>query len=227
MKRKSKIHYLHLLLPLIYIYGCGDHKMNNSNLEQKSKAIKISWISALKGNFSFTQQWSYPEGIYKSEMGEVKCDGFCPESINKMMDENGAILKDSITAYYKLIDTSHIQSSIQCDAWCYEYAGTNTVNVIKNKDTIECYTQQNVATHCSLKLQIINNNCVPTIELTSIAPNGNKIYTCKGGEIKIDNTAFQKDTLKATFDFTFDHPENPKQPMYWKGMILQKINKTY
>jgi hypothetical protein len=197
---------------------------NTTENKTEKGHIAIQWVNPIPGDFSFAQQWDYQEGIYKNEFSQLVCDGLCPEGIENMTDDNGKIIPDSMAAFYKLVDTSHIMHSIQCEAWCYEYAGTNTVNIIKNKDTIECYSQQNAATHCSLKLKIINGDCIPTIELTSISPNGNKTYTCNGGDIKIDNIVLQKDTLKAAFNFTFNHPENPKQSMFWKGKILQKIN---
>jgi hypothetical protein len=186
--------------------------------------IPIQWVNSIEGNFSFVQQWDYQEGIYKNEFGQLVCDGLCPEGIENKMDDKGKIIKDSIAAFYKLVDTTHISHSLQCEAWCYEYAGTNAVNILKNKDTIECYSQQNAATHCSLKLKIIHADCTPTIELTSITANGSKSYPCNGGTISIDKTLWNKDTMKAIFNFTFDHPENPKQTMFWKGKILQKIN---
>jgi hypothetical protein len=193
----------------------------------KTDTIQISWVNDLKGDYKFTQQWDYQEGIYKNEFNQLVCDGLCPEGIENKLGDNGKIIQDSMAAYYKLVDTSHIPHSIQCEAWCYEYAGTNMINVIKNKDTIECYTQQNAATHCSLKLKIINSDCTPTIELMSIALNANKTYTCNGGDIKIDKIVLQKDTLKAEFNFTFDHSDDSKQLMYWKGKILQKINNIH
>jgi len=43
------------------------------------------------------------------------------------------------------------KQSIECEAWCYEWAGTNKIFAKqKSKDTIFCYTATNVATHCSL-----------------------------------------------------------------------------
>ncbi|MBT3802052.1 MAG: hypothetical protein HOD63_03200 [Bacteroidetes bacterium] len=30
--------------------------------------------------------------------------------------------------------------------------------------------------------------------------------------------------MKAQFSFTFDHPENPDQPMYWNGKIFARID---
>jgi hypothetical protein len=210
-----------VLTILLMVAAC-----KNDENKIKKGHISIQWVNLVSKDFNFAKNWEYTEGIYKNEWAQLSCDGICPEGIEKMMDEKGKISIDSMTAFYKLVDTTHLFHSLQCDAWCYEYAGTNAINVLKNKDTIECYTQQNAATHCSLKLKLINDDCTPTIELSSIAPDGDKTYTCNGGEIKIDNIALQKDTLKAEFSFTFDHPENPKQPMFWKGKILQKINKA-
>jgi hypothetical protein len=115
------------------------------------------------------------------------------------------------------------RQSISCDAWCYEWAGTNSI-VAKayGKDTVQCYTAMNEATHCSLSLLITRNNCIPTIVLKSIAPGGDKIYQCKNGYIKIDQVLWKQNILKAEFDFDFVNDENDKK-VFWKGKIYTRI----
>ena len=89
------------------------------------RKIKIQWVDNLPGDFSFSKKWDYPEGIYKNEFGQLSCDGICQEEVYAMMDSAGKIYKDSLAAFYKIVDTAHQYHSIKADAWCYEYAGTD------------------------------------------------------------------------------------------------------
>lgn len=216
----KRLTYFFLILGLI---SCGLSYDNNEKVQIGE--IKISWTDNLSGDFSFIESWDYPEGVYKNDFGQLSCDGLCPPEIDRMKDENGKIYKDSLTAFYQLVDTTHQFYSIESDAWTYEWAGTNFVTAIrKNSDTTICYTHNDVATHSSLILTIIKDKCIPTIELNSIIPIGTKIYNCKGGQIKIDKNVWEKGILKANFNFIFDHTENPKKPMYWKGKIYSKVD---
>jgi len=113
--------------------------------------------------------------------------------------------------------------SISCDAWCYEWAGTNSVTAkFKNKDTVECYTHMNEATHCSLNLIISKDTCIPKVVLKSIVPNRDKIYPYQTGYIKVDKTLWKQKILKAEFDFEFLNDENDKK-VFWKGKIYTRI----
>jgi hypothetical protein len=210
----------------------GEHKYskvisNSTNKltdKDKSGEIEISWVTILTGDFSFTKNWAYPEGIYKNKFGQLDCDGMCPEEIDRMKDKNGQIYKHSLAAFYKLLDTTHQFHSIKSESYAYEWAGTNFVTVTKkNADTIICYTHNNVATHSSLIFTIIKNKCIPTIELNSITKTGTKIFKCNGGQIEIDKSLLKSGIFKANFDFVFHHYENPNKPMYWKGKIYAKI----
>jgi len=208
---------LTLILPVILLtlYSCEQ----TTNKGQ----IPVEWVKFAPGDFSFKNNWSYPEGVYRNNFGQLSCDGFCPDGIDLMQDKDGRILPDSLPAFYKLIDTTHQLHSIQCDAWCYEWAGTDFITVEQpNKDTVFCATQTNAATHCSLILKITNEHCFPQIELNSISLSGQKSYHCTGGFIKISKELWSQGIMKAAFSFTFDHTENPGKPMFWKGNIYAK-----
>lgn len=115
------------------------------------------------------------------------------------------------------------KKTIECDAWCYEWAGTSGMVVKRlSKDTVLCYTLTNEATHCSLVLKITDSLCIPTIELISVARGGNKVYLCEAGTISIDESLWKKKILKADFSFHFKNDENSKV-IYWKGKICAKI----
>jgi hypothetical protein len=198
----------------------------NETIVSKLGEMEINWQDTLAGDFSFQNNWSYPDNVFKNEFNQLSCDGICPPEIDKMKNEQGKIYKDSMNSFYKLIDTTHQFHTIQCEAWCYEWAGTDFITVEKlSKDTIICYTQMNASTHCSLHFLLVKNKCLPTIVLTSISKTGSYIYNCKEGSISIDSTLFTKGILKAIIDFKFKHDENLEREMYWKGKIYGVITK--
>lgn len=191
--------------------------------EEDKKPIPIRWVETVPGNFSFVKKWSYPEGIYRNKAGQLACDGICPDEIAKMVDSNGTIYKDSIKSYYIFVDTTHMVHSIKSEAWCYEWAGTNFIQAERQGNRVHCFTETNIATHCSLQLDLEDGKCSARIVLHSVASPGKREYFLKGGTILIDKKLWQKGLLKASFDLRFLHPENPSKPMYWKGKIYTKI----
>jgi hypothetical protein len=116
------------------------------------------------------------------------------------------------------------KQTMNCEAWCYEFAGSTKLQAIRfNKDSVECRTFPDAATHSTLHFYLVNDVVKNArIELNSIV-DGKSTYGCNGGTIKIDHKLMGKNKLKAVFDFTFEHPENPGKPMYWKGLIYTKI----
>ena len=103
--------------------------------------IPVKWVENIPGDFSFADDWSYPDGIYKNYFGQISCDGFSPNEIEVMKDNTGRIYEDSLHAFYEIIDTTYQMHSIQCEAWCYEWAGTDVIEVFrKSKDSIYCFT---------------------------------------------------------------------------------------
>jgi len=195
-----------------------------SEKNPNSGEIAIKWIDSLNGDFSFKDCWSYPEGIYRNDFGQLICDGLCPPEIYKMMDKNGKIYEDSLESFYQLIDTTHLFHSIKSEASAYEWDGADYITVERiNKDTVLCFTQCDAATHSSLNLTISKNTVTPTIILNSTTANsGIETYNCKGGEMVIDKKLWNEGILKAAFDFDFYHDENIDK-MYWKGRIYAKI----
>ncbi len=197
---------------------------STAKLKLNTGEILITWHDSIAGDFSFKENWDYPEGVWKNQFGQLSCDGLCPSEVDEMKDENGRIYDDSLKAFYQLVDTTHQFHTIKLEAWTYEWAGADFVTATRiNKDTVVCFTHNNVATHSSLNLTITKEKCIPTIAFNSITPTGTKIYICKSGQIKIDRNLWDKGIMKAEFDFIFDHNENPGKPMYWKGKIYAKI----
>ena len=198
--------------------------------EQKPPVpIKIQWPDSISGNFGFTNNWSYPMGVARKGDGRAGCadGGHCPERCYQMLDTNGIVLEDSVDIFYSLLDTTHQFHTISCEAWCYEWAGTDFISVHRiNKDSFFGFTSMGIATHCSLNLQIIKNTCFANIDLNSVVYNGDAKYNCKEGFIMVDKNLWKKGIMKAAFSFNFWHPENPDKPMFWRGLIHSKIQKS-
>jgi hypothetical protein len=223
----AQVNLMLLFIELFAIIGISSFNLHAGGSTCAGKgAVPIEWCRNIKGDFSFAKQWSYPEGVYRNAYGQLSCDGFCPEEIELMKDSAGRIYRDSLEAFYKLIDTTHLLHTIQCDAWCYEWGGTDFITAEKKgRDTVECFTRCNASTHSSLHFIIANGVCLPEIELKSIVPDGNATYPYRNGYFKIDRGLFKNGILKAEFDLNFEHKENPGQKMYWKGRIYSKIQK--
>lgn len=189
------------------------------------KTVPITWVANLDGDYSFINRWSYNENVFRNNFGELTCDGDCPPGIDSMQDSNGRIYDSLVHAYYTLLDTTHQFHTLECEAWCYEFGEADDIDVTRRGNRVYATSRENISTHSSLRLNIENNVCTPTIKLTSIMGPGNNIfyYHCIGGYIKIDKTCWLQGVMKAEFDFTFFHPENPKKKMYWKGKIYAKI----
>jgi hypothetical protein len=183
--------------------------------------IPLQWVENLTGDFSFKDNWSYPEGVYRNEFGQLSCDGLCPPETDEMKDEYGKIHEDSLESFYQFIDTTHLYHSLKSEAQTDEWAGTDYMMAERiSRDTIVCFTQNNAATHSSLNLMISRNTVLPTIVVTGISrDSGTKIYNCTGGEMVIDKKSWNEGILKATFDFEFHHSEK----MYWRGNIYAVI----
>ncbi len=86
-----------------------------------------------------------------------------------MKDTLGQIHDDSLTSFYKIVDTTHQYYTISCDAWCYEWVGTNFITVKRKNEKEEfCYTTNNVGTHSSLRIDILGDLSNHRICLTQI-----------------------------------------------------------
>ena len=49
-----------------YLWG----QNTKGTIKSASIPITIEWVDNLSGDFSFTNNWSYPEGVYKNEYGQ-------------------------------------------------------------------------------------------------------------------------------------------------------------
>ena len=193
---------------------------------QTPTPITISWTKKLKGDFSFKQNWSYPLGVEKKADGKAGCEngGFCPPECYDMLDSNGIVHQNLAQQFYQCLDTSHQFHTLECQATCYEWGGTDFIEVHRqNKDSVFCHSLANIATHCTLELEINQTICKASLFFASITHHGNKTYYCNKGYIKIDQKLWQQGIMKAKFHFNFPNPDDPQNPFYWKGKIYAKI----
>jgi hypothetical protein len=214
-----------VIFGLILFSSCLWGQNTKGIVKSASIPVLINWVDQLSGDFSFTKIWSYPEGVYKNEYGQISCEGLCPPEIEAMKDSTGRIYGDSLQAFYEIIDTTHQAHSIECEARCYEYNGTDFIEVNHlGNDSFHGFTLTGISTHCSLNLDILQDSCYATIDLNSIDKSGSEIIYCTKGNITIDKNRWKEGIMKAVFSFDFEHKENPKEPIYWKGKIYTKMN---
>jgi len=220
---KNSVLIFGLIFISFYLWG----QNSKGTVKSASLPITIKWVDNLQGDFSFANNWSYPEGVYKNEFGQISCDGLCPDEIEVMKDSTGRIYEDSLHAFYEFIDTTHQMHSIQCEAWCYEWAGTDFIEVFrKNENSVNCFTMTGIDTHCSLNIEIIGDTCYVVIDLKSIEQGGDVNFYCTSGYITINKKYWTEGIMKAEFSFNFEHIENPQKPIYWKGKIYAEIKTT-
>lgn len=195
---------------------------NRSN--QNRNWIAIDWVNEIGGDFSFKNQWSYPEGVYLNRFGQLSCDGDCPPEIDRMKDDKGRIYTDSLQAFYQKVDTTHIYHSIKSKASAYEYSGTKFIKFEKKPDnSIFGKTMFNVGTHSSLNIKIKNDSVTAWIEYNGTTDPRKYIFPLKEGQIKIEKLNFNKEIIKAKFNLEFVNTLNENEKMYWIGLIYSEI----
>ncbi len=199
-------------------------KKNNSE-----NNIQIQWVENLTGDFSFNKKWSYRDGIYRNQNGELRLDtGMVPldieEVINGMKDERGEIFKDSLHQYYKIVDTTHIFHSIKSEANVYESTAYDYIEFKKMKNgEIKGETINNVSGYSHLHIKLDKEHCYAWNDYNSIRGLGHHIFYMERGQILIDKTLFQLGIIKAEFDFNFKNTLELNEKLFWKGKIYSKI----
>ncbi len=192
--------------------------------KNKTEYLPIKWVDNIEKDFSFKDEWSYLEGIYKNKFGQLSCDGICPPEISRMINEEGKIFQDSLSAFYQIVDTSHLYHSIKSEAWTYEWAETDFINFEKQADnSIIGQTVCNASTHSSLIIKIKNNSATAWIDLNSVGKLGKQQFPLNRGKITIDKPLFDKGIIKAEFDLKFVNTLEADNEMFWKGLIYSKI----
>lgn len=217
-----------LFLFLILFQGVFFFSSAQTTATKSSIPVKIRFVNGLAGDYSFSEKWSFPLGVETKSDGRAGCadGGFCPERCYPMLDSNMICFPDSETIFYQLLDTSHLYHTLQCQASCYEFAGSDYIYAEHLKgDTLHLYSATGIATHSSLELYIINDNCYAYIDYKSIAAGAGGFFYCTEGTISFDKDLWAKGIIKGDFNFKFKDRIKTKIPMYWKGKIYTKVGK--
>lgn len=194
--------------------------------EKQEGGIAIEWVEDLEGDFSFKDNWDYPENIYKNQFGQLICDGLCPSEIDRMKDEEGRIYPDSLPIFYQYVDTTHQAHTLQSEAWVYEWAGANQMVFEQQEDqTLLGQSVCTIATHSSLNIHIKGDWATAWVDFNSIRRLGKHRFLAQGGTLKVDRSLFEQGVIKAAFDWTFENTLEPNQALYWRGLIYSSINR--
>ena len=194
--------------------------------------VDFIWVDSIADDFSFSEDWSYPEGVYENEWGQVSCDGLCPPGIYPLMNAQGRIYNDSLTKFYTLVDTTHHHFTHEGVARVYEYAGCNFAFATKLLGKVHIQTSMNSATHTSL--HIVFDPEVPFekrefkiyLLYNSVRPVPRAVFMALNGKIEISKSMFDDGIVQMRFDLSFQSEENdPNGLQTWKGKIVTEIEK--
>lgn len=193
-------------------------------VEKNINRTPVKWVDNLSKDFSFKDKWSYPEGVFRNEFGQLSCDSGICHGIDGMKGDDGKILKNSLKAFYKIVDTTHLYHTLKSTTSVSEWSGANFINFKKQADnSIIGQSECHISTHSSLNIIIENDSATAWIDFNSITNLGRYKFPIKKGEIKIDKNYFKKGIIKAEFDLTFLNTLDQDKIMYWKGLIYSSI----
>ena len=191
--------------------------------------VDFVWVDSLEGDFSFTQEWTYPEGVYLNQWGQLSCDGICPMEIDRMKDDQGRIFEDSLSAFYSIVDTNHRYFTHEGIVRTYEYGECNYAFAKELNGKIHVQTEVNVSTHTSLHI-VFDAEINPETEFkiyliyNSIRNTKPIVYLAQSGSLEISKKMFKEGILKMSFDLKFeDISNNTEFEQTWKGKILVEL----
>ncbi len=188
--------------------------------------VDFVWGDSIDANFSFAEEWDYPEGVYLNQWGQLSCDGFCPMEIDRMKDEQGQIFNDSLSAFYSIIDTTHRYFTHEGIVRTFEYGECNHALAKELNGKIHVQTEVNVSTHTSLHIVFDSEVKLETEFKIYLIYNGIRntkpiVYLAQSGTLEISKKMFKEGIIKMSFDLKFDDTSNnPEFEQTWKGKIL-------
>jgi len=213
---------LHRILFFIIFFLIFFSTSSIQKREDTGVSIQISWFSELKGDFTFANEWEYAPNIEENEFDQIICTE-CPSRAKKMINRNGRIIADSLSAYYKLVDSTRHYRNLQARCTAYDWTEAKTIYVRKYGDFIlEGHTENDSTSNSRIFFRIKDNLLTAWIFYKK---NGvTKIYPMTGGKFFADSREFAQGTLKATFSFTFLNENNSIKALYFSGKMLAKIH---
>lgn len=192
--------------------------------------VEVIWVDSIQDDFSFTEKWEYPEGVYLNQWNQLSCDGFCPMEIDALKDDQGRIYDDSLTKFYTIIDTTHRYFTHEGIVRAYEYGECHYAQAKIFEGKIIVDTEMNISTHSSLHIEI-DSNSEPKlkpkarIDFNSIrASSGPIMFNAIRGKIEISKIAYEKGFIQLRVDLEFQHLSNDERgPQTWKGKMLVEL----
>lgn len=221
-KVKKKYPWFFFLMGILLIQANSCSQKSN-----KDSQYNVIWVDEIGDDFSFAEEWSYPEGVYVNDFGQLSCDGFCPEGIENMKDEHGRIYDDSLNAFYQLVDTTHLYHTFQSETSVPGFGESRFMTAkLQGDEMLSCQSENNVSTHTSLNLIIPRRGkCVPIVIQNKISSgSGFNIMEYVDGDIIIDQSQWNQGILKAKFDYTFKNNRN--ETFFWRGKINTPIKNS-
>jgi len=206
------------LLILVVLFSSTTSWNKNDDVQ-----LEIAWFKDLKGDFSFKKKWDFAENVGLNSAQQIVCLSQCSNEVLAMIDKNGLIKVDSIDAYYKIVDSTRKYHTIESRCSIDACQPSNFIRVKKYGNfTIEAQMIGGSNRNCSLILRMKDNHVSSWIYV-----KGNQkaatMYKLNGGKIFIDEPAFEKGILKATFSFTYENDNNGFKALFWSGKIYSKI----
>lgn len=193
------------------------------NSEQNRQKFPVLFKPISGGDFDFHNNWSYQEGVYINTWGQLSCDGLCPMEIDRMKDSVGRIYDDSLTAFYQIIDTTHLFHTISCDASMYEYAGVDFIQFKPIEGGFIGLTDFTIATHSTLTIQIKNQECTAWVDYNSIRADGQEQFQLTKARVLLDEESFKNGIIKGSFDFRFENHLDASFDLWWRGSIYAPV----
>jgi hypothetical protein len=191
----------------------------------KDRLVEITWQKNLEGDFSFNEKWSYPLGVYKNRWGQVSCDGFCPIETDAMRDSVGRLYENSLTSFYSLVDTTHLQHSLLAVGSMYEWTGSDHINFKKQEDgSVIGSSTCNASNHTSLHIKMEDDKIKAWLDFVGIRDVKRHIFPLKDGWIKMDKKLFSEGIVKASFHFDFINTIDASVPLNCEGKIYSEIH---
>jgi hypothetical protein len=189
------------------------------------KERSIIFTKDLAGDFSYTEKWEYPLGVYINQHDQVSCDGFCPEGAWGFRDEEGKIYEDSLEAFYALVDTTHEFHSLNSQAHQYEWYNSDFMTFTK----LEGYSYSGISAydagnHSRLHIEISGSYFKAYVDFNSVTSTPRTTFQLKSGILVLDEEAQSRGILKGKFDFTFKNTLDSEVPLTWKGTFYSGPN---
>ncbi len=209
-----------MIRKIIWVLACctGQHAY--------AQEVDLKYVNLDQEDFSFSEEWSYPESVFVNQYGQLSCDGLCPSEIDHMKI-NGKIIEDSLSRFYELVDTTHQMHTLQLEGTGYEFDGSDYMSAVRKSDgTIVMESGTSIATHTYIHIELKKNKVKAWLVLNSITNQPGTLVNFNpigDSYIYIDRAFLKKNILRAKFDMEFDNFIDEDLKLLWKGLVNSPI----